>query len=437
MLWVIMATALAVFAPVAANGFPFLFVDSSDYVILTPRLYRSPFYQIFVAATGWKYNLWFVIVVQALIVGYLVAIALRVEHVERRHAVLAALIVALLSSASIFVGFAMPDIFTGTMFLALYVLMFRFDRLSPVERLLVAALACLSIAVHLSHLVMAAGMIGLAIVMRRWGLGRGPRSGIYASVSAAGGAALAILAYNAAIFGAWSLGPAGSSFLLANLIEYGPARAELARSCPSSGYRLCGHIDRIPRTANLFLWHPGPFRELGGFDGMRAESAAIVAATLRNQAPMVAKLALQNFGSALIAVDASADIKPLSGAGPDTFERIMALVGDVYGSTAQASARNSMQSQGTWPVRTVNAAQLAGLLAALGALLCVLVRHRAVRTSLMPMVIFVVAAFLGNALLCSVVSGVHDRYQGRLTWLFVLLAVIAVCRSRRASPVGT
>jgi hypothetical protein len=42
----------------------------------------------------------------------------------------------------------------------------------------------------------------------------------------------------------------------------------------------------------------------------------------------------------------------------------------------------------------------------------------------------IVAALLANAAVCSLLSGVYDRYQARVTWLLPLLAIVAFHRFR-------
>jgi hypothetical protein len=39
------------------------------------------------------------------------------------------------------------------------------------------------------------------------------------------------------------------------------------------------------------------------------------------------------------------------------------------------------------------------------------------------LVAFVTAGYSANALICSSVSGVHERYQARMTWLFMLVLI--------------
>src|SRR5262249_17666905 len=48
------------------------------------------------------------------------------------------------------------------------------------------------------------------------------------------------------------------------------------------------------------------------------------------------------------------------------------------------------------------------------------------------LVILVFVFFVTNAVLCSFASGVFDRYQARMTWLFPLAALLTVCSLKRS-----
>jgi hypothetical protein len=44
----IVAGAISLLVPALINGFPFVFPDSEDYLVFTPHLHRSPFYELFI-----------------------------------------------------------------------------------------------------------------------------------------------------------------------------------------------------------------------------------------------------------------------------------------------------------------------------------------------------------------------------------------------------
>jgi hypothetical protein len=420
----IVGGTLAVMLPVLMNGFPFVFfMDTVDYIILTPRLYRSPFYQLFVFLVGMKRWIWAPVVAQALFCSTVILILLRSYAMATapRFALMIAVLTTC-SSMALFAGFLMPDIFTGLMFLCEFLLIFRWRCLTVLERSVLSGLMLLSTVVHLSHLTMAAAML-LACVMIRWIWKKVVLAvpGVLVTSAIMFCVLAASVTYDRIVFGTWSPTPAGTSFLLANLIAYGPAREELQAECPRAGYKLCAHLDELPHDANAFLWSEGPFAELGGFAGMRDESSQIVRSTLRNRGPEVALVSVRN------SLRAMTMIRPALGIVPFQKSRDLDEVMKHYSASTLANFEHSLQQQGQFPGAQFDKATIAGFLLALivlaGVAQSVL---RAGRPDLLIFPSFAIVAFLGNAVTCATLSGVFDRYQSRVSWLVVASALLAL-----------
>src|SRR5260370_16438819 len=74
--------AIVLLIPAFINGFPLVYEDSVDYLIFTPRLYRSPFYGIFLTLFHWNRFIWAPIFAQALIVSHLIWVLVRIFPCE-------------------------------------------------------------------------------------------------------------------------------------------------------------------------------------------------------------------------------------------------------------------------------------------------------------------------------------------------------------------
>ena len=411
--------------PALRNGFPLIFPDSMDYIVLTPRLYRSPFYQLFVFLTGFKQSIWVPVLVQALVAAWVLAIFLAVEvRASLLGSLMGMALLCLLSSLPVFASFVMPDLFTGVMFVALYLLVFRWRDLSRWQRAALALVALVAATVHLSHLTMAFATLvaGTLLLYARDGR-RAPVAGIVASLAVCLTSAGAVLAYNLAVFGLFSLSPAGSTFFLANLLATGPAREELAQLCPDPRYRLCAYRDRLPADANAILWEDGMVKQLGGFEALRGESDRLVGETLRDRPAEVIVFAVGNTVHAVPAINSADDIVPhrsLAGA----------VIAQVYGDGTRQRFAQGLQMRGTFPQATYNRMTWLGLLLALPALVLGIVRLGWRRSSF---AIFAILAFLGNAAFCATLSGVHDRYQSRVSWLLPLAALALLSEVSRSS----
>ncbi len=423
--WAVAMTlgAAGLLAPAIVNGFPLIFPDSVDNMMLTPRVYRSSFYQLWVFGTGLKLSPWPTIVAQALVVSWLVCTFMAVEaRATAARAVVALLVLCTFSSLPICTSFVMPDVFTGVMFLCVYLLVFRWHRLSSWRRVALLGLATVAVAVHLSHLIMAVGMItaSVAYVLARHGRGVA-RGGMLGAVVACACAAGAAVAYNSVVFHRPALSPAGPTFLMAKLIAQGPARAELQATCPGAAYRLCAYVDRLPESADALLWGDGIIVHLGGFDAMGEESSRLVSATLVHRPWRVLVAALASTGAALGTVDSTAEILP-----SESFVR--ERMGLVDGTDVQFRYLHAAQELGRFPRRSVTLLTLAGLIGA-GFVIVVAVWRR--RDGGVGFAGYALAAFVVNAGVCATLSGVHDRYRCRVSWLMVLAALALVLGRRR------
>jgi hypothetical protein len=110
----------------------------------------------------------------------------------------------------------------------------------------------------------------------------------------------AILLNNIVIHHSFALFPAGQSFLLANMIEHGPAPRYLQETCPAADYKICRIAKSLPMTSYELLWATDAYRELGGFDGMREEAAQIVRKTFRSRPWDVLQMTVDTVGSPFV-----------------------------------------------------------------------------------------------------------------------------------------
>jgi hypothetical protein len=419
----IMAGATFLWWPMLLNGFPLIFHDTNSYVRMTPEIPRSYFYKLFVLFTGFKWSIWSTAAAQSLLSSgsiFLLCSLLGVERKRHFLPVMAALAIA--SSLPIFACFIMPDIFTGLMILLMFVSIFLFDRLSIPGRTLLFAMLLVAISAHLSHLVLSFGMIclsvGWIVVTRRRQL-----SGAVMALAACLTVAAAFTVYHGIKHHHYVLSAAGSTFFMANLIEYGPARRELQEFCPKSEYRLCAYQNQLPATANQFLWDTaGPFTtDLGAFDGMRAESSRLVLDTIKHRPLEVLSVSVGNSWRALLAVNPAVDIVSMDSSIPQ-LHRVFARI---YGQQTVQQFDRSLQEHNRFPGRLAAAFSYAGLAVALGFIGWALtMRRHAIDRHIREFVTFSIVAYFANAAICGSLSGVFDRYQSRISWLIPLAALL-------------
>lgn len=417
--------------PALLNGFPFIFLDSGDYLIFTPHLFRSPYYGLFIYFFHLNHFIWAPVFAQGILAAGLIWLMIDLHVSRRTEAWFAALLLflAVFSSLPCFTGFIMADIFTPLMFVLIYMIAFHAEKFSRLLLLFLLLIACVATAAHISNLTMAVAIMPLVLLLLTWcgaPLRRvTQRIGLLLIPTAL--TAVAVLLFNGIVFGQLSLAPAGQSFLMANLIEGGPARTYLHESCPQAGYKICAQLDELPATTDAFLWSSGLFQKLDGFEGMAQESAAIVRGTIQNYPGAVTRMVVNNFLAGLRTHEPAAEFRSKNKIGP-----VVELIREKFGNAEAGAYARSAEMRDTIPhdfIRKIDMifVPIMFVLVVLGGLVAAWRGKR--KTA--ALAVLIVAAVLGNTLLCTAVSGVHDRYQARVTWLLPMAAFFVLYSLRK------
>ena len=420
--------------PAFFNGYPLLFSDSGGFLhqTLGPlMLWDKPYiYGPFLHAFHWRISLWGPVVAQGVILSHLLWLtqrALRGNATPLWHIGLCAF-VALATAAPFSAALLMPDIFAPIVVLGLFLLGFGGAALTRPERAYLVALVALGIAAHLAHLPLALGLCGVALLLRLW---RYPAR-LVAMVMPVVIAVAALLATNAIGHGRVALSPYGSVFLLARLQEDGPASALLKARCPDVGWYLCAFTDRLPMPANDFLWAPdspvnrdaaGQPRFLGGAM-LAPEAGQIVAETLRADplgvaramaGNMVAQLGIFGIGDTLDEAHFTVAIRPRIEQG--------------FSPRELAAFDQARQTKGALKdvLTPLNPFHLMVVLLALPLLVWAAWRGQGLALAL---TLFLLAAVLGNALICGGLSAPHPRYGARIMWLLPVAALLLAISGR-------
>ena len=153
-----------------------------------------------------------------------------------------------------YASYLMPDLYAGLLVLAAALLVFAWDRLTTPSGSAPALLYLGSITFHLSHLLLAAGLLAVAVSCPWPGRAGWTACGAWGCRSWWRWPCCSARASSG--FGAATLTPNGAPFLLARSWEDGPARAYLERTCPAAGWAICPHLGRLAGTAQEFLWRP-------------------------------------------------------------------------------------------------------------------------------------------------------------------------------------
>jgi len=417
------------------NGYPLVYPDTGGYLGLHENLLRSFFYNLFLAPALWAHTLWLAVVLQSLMVAHLLRLVLRVVFGLTSPLALLGLMIplCLLSNLPWFTGFIMPDIFTGVLILALFLLVFCLPALGAGEKNYLFVLVIVAVMVHFSHIPLALGLLAVAgllkVMMRNSRFWSSPPA-LGRATLAVGVAVLLLVANGYRTYGILTISPGGYAFLLARLVADGPAVRYLREQGAEKNYAIYAYVDQLPADSDAFLWPAGsPFRKLGWVDGYRREGQTVVIETVRHYPVLVGKLVLWNTLRQLPMVNNWYGLAPYL----DTSHPTDAIREYVPGDfTAYASSRQSQNTLGLKRFNQVHRLVLVLCLPLAAAMLWFYLKHR----QFLP-VLFLAAltgAYGLSAFITAALSGPHNRYGSRLIWLlpfFCTASILNVIRHHR------
>lgn len=424
-----LATLLMIVAllwPALWNGFPVVFYDTGGYLdsYMTGRLAngRSAVYGLFLRL-GIPTGFWANIIVQAVTVTWLVMLTLRAHGFGGQPWLATAVVIGLAVFTSLpwYAAQLMPDVWVPAAVLAVYLLAFRGDELRQWEKIALGAVAAFAIAGHLATLALMVGLVAVLPLWRaiapRW---HWPVPALGRPVLAVAAGIFLILFANLFIAGRFAFIPGGSNFVFGRLIQTGIAARYLADHCPDPSLQVCAWRDSLPTDGDVWLWDAqSPLWKMGGWEGFEDEGRRIIFDSIRQYPGLHLRAATTGALSQLVMVETGDYLTPWTWHTHGILEK--------YAPRWYAAFLAARQQQADFDFTWLNAAHVPIALAATAGLLgaVLLTRGRRVRRSAAAFALIVVIAFLGNAVICGVLSNPHDRYQSRLIWLAPLALVIA------------
>src|SRR3954470_9028161 len=157
-------------APALWNGFPLLQWDTGGYLARWYEGYLVPSRAVvygLILFAGAPLSFWPVLVLQAALTIWVIAVVLRVHNLGTRPWLLAGVVTALsiLSTLPWLTAILLTDIFCGLGVLALYLLLLRGNALRCAERIGLIALIAVSVASHSATFALFAGLILCAVLV--------------------------------------------------------------------------------------------------------------------------------------------------------------------------------------------------------------------------------------------------------------------------------
>jgi hypothetical protein len=394
---------------------------------------RSFVYGLGILPLHWNVTPWPIVALNAFLSAYVIWLVLRSilpQQTAMRFFVFV-LLLSMFSSLGWFVSWIMPDILGPVLYLSIYLLVFGWESLSRAERVIVILIAWWSVASHVTHLILAAGLcvlLALLLLLRpRQARQRLRAVGVVVIIVVTAAASHTALHWY--LYGVPSLSGKRPPFLMARVIADGPGRWYLQQRCGTLHFAACACLKCLPDDVGAFLWDArgiwlGSSAEQR--ERLRVEEMDIVLGTLRGYPREELIVSADHFWEQLHTFE-------LSDYDPNPW--ILQMVDTVLPG-ARVRYQQSRQPQETLHEEFFSAIQQCTLLASLvvTAIWAIFARKRSRRViALAAIILFVVIA---NAGVTGVLSNVEDRYQARVIWLVPLLAGVVVLEWLAYRPAG-
>jgi hypothetical protein len=416
------------------NRAPLVFSDTIAYATAPLRGeipgFVSPYYGLLILPLHQGITLWPVVFAQGAMLGYLLHLVIRcvsdgsIENLHKILVVIAGL--CLFSSLPWITGEILPDVFTPVVLLGIFLQAFCTDQLKRGERWYIAILTTIGIAVHISHVPIALGLIVLALMLQRKFAPAQVRLSrsvlLVLPLFVAVGSMLALNWHYSRVL---SLAKNGSVFLLAKWADEGPALSYLEQSCRTVKYELCAYLgDMKGLTHDDLKWgEASPFINVGSsLDEFEPEARRIVWGTLKAYPVEIFYRSIRDAGRQILRFQAGDGLSP-------TFARLVApILGEVFSPAVEKSVLESKQGQGELPIPEFRILHAVGLIFGLVLCLWSFIAWRGVLpTQLIALQIFVLAGIVLNAIVTGALSGPYDRYLARVIWLISFVGLVSIC----------
>ena len=418
-------------APALWNSYPLLQYDTGGYLArwyegyLVPS--RSTVFGLFLHL-GEGLHFWPDLLLQTGCAIWVISLVLRVTGLAARpwHRIAIVTWLSLGTALPFLASALLTDIFAGVGVLALYLLIYHQPDLGRGERIGLFVMIAFAAASHSATLAVLAAVLGFATACLP--SGRRRMAALLPGCGALATGAAILLATNFAFSGQLAWTPGGFGIAFGRMLQDGIVKRYLDEHCPNPRLRLCPYRDKLPATADEFLWNGGVFNELGRFDGLGEEMRFIVLHSFQEY-PVL------QFETALAATTKQLG-QLASGYGMhDQIEHTYGIIRRFISKEVPAM-QHARQQRGELNFDLINRFHVPIAFGSMLFLLALLVQ--AIRSGRFDepgrLAATVTVAILANAFACGALSGPHDRYGARMVWIAVFTAAIAILGAMESVP---
>jgi hypothetical protein len=316
----------------------------------------------------------------------------------------------------------LTDIFAGLSVLSLFILVLHGDKTSTIEKCLLFAFTAFAAATHSATLAVLLGLCCSGWIARPLLGDRIAVSGLVQGTLTIAASAAMLLSANFALSGQLAWTPGGYGVAFGRMMQDGIVARYLKDHCPEQRLKLCPYRNELPATADDFLWGHSMFDTLGRFRGLGDEMGFIVRRSLVEHPLWQAEAALVATAQQL------ADVA--TGEGTQKWIPHTSGIIERYLPSQVAPMRAARQQHRDIDFAAINRIHVPVALVSMllvAAIFATAIRRRRL-DDLALLAATVALALLGNAFVCGVISGPHDRYGARMVWIATFVVLIAAIR---------
>ena len=409
------------------NGYPIVYSDTASYIIsgfhLETLIDRPITYGLFIRAcsfNGW--SLWTVALAQSMLLAHVIGLSLKSIGIGPSLARAAIIVpVALLTGLPFVCGQIITDTFTPILLFTLYLLLFA-KGLSAKATVSLFLIFLLSFSMHMSHVLITAILLLLAITVRRM-RSRGLSPAGWSTI----GIVILLSVVGTLIMGT-ALAKSKNTFFAARMAEAGILQRYLDEHCGSEEFKLCARKGNIPFDANTFLWSDDtPLNVFANRQEMEDELGRIARGSFI-EAPLVwmhVKAAVSSIGSqsTRFAVgDGNGDFHT----GTVLHERISTFFPSGIGQFDSARQMSRTRFQG--PLVSANRFYGAVMIACLCIAVPLFLMHGRLRipSDSIWLTLFLLSGLMVNVCVNAGLVMVADRFGTKTAWLLPFTAILLV-----------
>lgn len=397
-----------------------------------PQIGRSIYYGAFIYALSLIGGLWAIVAAQAAILGTVVALLWYRCCGLRSDLGFVGAIAALTfgTSAGLFANLVMPDFLSGLLILLIGMLFVFWKSFKKIDKIFTSVIALLAVVAHPSHLLLAAAMLSMAILLRlavpRDWKPRVSNAGLGVGVGIIACGTAAIFAFGIALKSVAGKDPVRLPHLTAHLVSQ-PLLADFVReNCAGKApkWAVCAYRGRLPIVWTDFLFAADA--QAYGFGAADAaqrralskQDTSLMIAVFRNDPVAASAMMISETGKQLGAFSYD-DLSPRT-------KR------QFVNKNFPLEIRQDLEKSILWSDDSVfwiaSNVQRFFVFFSLPIIFLGYFFHRKYKdnqyNNFVYFSTFVFSGIVFNAFICGVLASPYDRFQARLIWLLPLLAII-------------